>query len=203
MRDLFCKIKHMNYLFKLCLVGDSGTGKTTFIESLIKNFYYESKEKTVAIDLLTYMIDDIKFQVWDTSGNIMFFSIVRSYFKDASGILLFFSDKKSFDSIDYWVEEIRKINQKCKLILIQSMCDFDLEYIVEDEVRLKCDKYFIDKFIKIDSKYMKNIGSVLPEMAKLLVHKRAVSFNNTTDYIKLEGDGEDEGKSFCNKCIVL
>jgi len=191
----------MNYLFKVCLVGDSGTGKTTFIESLIKNFYYESKEKTIAIDLLTYMIDDIKFQVWDTSGNIMFIGIVRSYFKDASGILLFFSDKKSFYNIDYWVEEIRKINQKCKIILIQSMCDSNIEYIGEDEVRLKCDKYFIDKFIKIDSKYMKNIGCVLSEMAKLLVHKRAVSFNNTTDYIKLEGDGDD--KSFCNKCSVL
>jgi len=191
----------MNYLFKVCLVGDSGTGKTTFIESLIKNFYYESKEKTVAIDLLTYMVDDIKFQVWDTSGNIMFLGIVRSYFKDASGILLFFSDKKSFDNIDYWIDEIRKINQKCKLILIQSMCDSSIEYIGEDEVRLKCDKYFVDKFIKIDSKYMKNIGSVLPEMSKLLVHKRAVSFNNTTDYIKLEGDGDD--KSFCDKCNVL
>lgn len=193
----------MNYLFKICLVGDSGTGKTTFIESLIKNFYYESKEKTIAIDLLTYMVDDIKFQVWDTSGNIMFIGIVRSYFKDASGILLFFSDKKSFDNIDYWVEEIRKINQKCKLVLIQSMCVFDLEYIGEDDVRLKCDKNRIDKFIRIDSKYMKNIGSVLPEMAKLLVHKRAVSFNNTTDYIKLEGEEEEEGKSLCDKCSVL
>ena len=63
-------------------------------------------------------------------------------------------------------------------------------------------QYFVDKFIRIDSKYMKNIGSVLPEMSKLLIHKRAVSFNNTTDYIKLEGDGE-EGKSFCDKCSVL
>ena len=194
----------MNYLFKICLVGDSGTGKTTFIESLIKNFYYESKEKTIAIDLLTYMMDDIKFQVWDTSGNIMFLGIVRSYFKDASGILLFFSDKKSFDNIDYWVEEIRKINQKCKIILIQSMCDSNIEYIGQDEVHIKCDKNRIDKFIKIDSKYMKNIESVLPEMAKLLVHKRAVSYNNTTDYIKLEGDDEGEdGKSFCDKCSVL
>ena len=193
----------MNYLFKVCLVGDSGTGKTTFIESLVKNFYYESKEQTVAIDLLTYIIDDIKFQVWDTSGNIMFLGIVRSYFKDASGILLFFSDKKSFDNLEYWIGEIRKINQKCKLIMIQSMSDSNIEYIGEDEVRLKCDKYVVDKFIRIDSKYMKNIEIVLPEMAKLLVHKRAVSYNNTTDYIKLEGDGEDEGKSFCNKCIVL
>jgi hypothetical protein len=50
---------------------------------------------------------------------------------------------------------------------------------------------------------MKNIGCVLPEMAKLLVHKRAVSYNNTTDYIKLEGEGEEGGKSFCDKCSVL
>ena len=191
----------MNYLFKICLVGDSRTGKTTFIESLIKNFYYESKEKTVGIDFFTYIIDDVKFQVWDTSGNIMFIGIVRSYFNDASGILLFFSDKKSFDNIDYWIEEIRKINKKCKLILIQSASDFDLEYIGQDDIHLKCDKYFVDKFIKINSKCMKNIESVLPEMVKLLVHKRAVSFNNTTDYIKLEG--EDEGKSFCDKCSIL
>ncbi len=194
----------MNYLFKICLVGNSGTGKTTFIESLVKNFYYESKEKTVGIDFFTYIIDDVKFQVWDTSGNIMFIGIVRSYFNDTSGILLFFSDKKSFDNIDYWIEEIRKINKKCKLILIQSASDFDLEYIGQDDINLKCNKYFVDKFIKINSKCMKNIESVLPEMVKLLVHKRAVSFNNTTDYIKLEGDRDDEeGKSFCDKCNVL
>ena len=194
----------MNYLFKICLVGDSRTGKTTFIESLVKNFYYESKEKTVGIDFFTYIIDDVKFQVWDTSGNIMFIGIVRSYFNDASGILLFFSDKKSFDNIDYWIEEIRKINKKCKIILIQSASDFDLEYIGQDDIHLKCDKYFVDKFIKINSKCMKNIESVLPEMVKLLVHKRAVSFNNTTDYIKLEGDGDDEGgKGLCDKCSIL
>jgi len=193
----------MNYLFKICLVGDSGTGKTTFIESLVKNFYYESKEKTVGIDFFTYVSDDVKFQVWDTSGNIMFIGIVRSYFNDASGILLFFSDKKSFNNIDYWIEEIRKINKKCKLILIQSASDFDLEYIGQDDIHLKCDKYVIDKFIKIHRKCMKNIESVLPEMANLLVHKKAVSFNNTTDYIKLEGDREEGGKSFCDKCSVL
>ena len=192
----------MNYLFKICLVGDSRTGKTTFIESLVKNFYYESKEKTVGIDFFTYIIDDVKFQVWDTSGNIMFIGIVRSYFNDASGILLFFSDKKSFDNIDYWIEEIRKINKKCKIILIQSASDFDLEYIGQDDIHLKCDKYFVDKFIKINSKCMKNIESVLPEMVKLLVHKRAVSFNNTTDYIKLEGDDEG-GKGLCDKCSIL
>jgi len=193
----------MNYLFKICLVGDSGTGKTTFIESLVKNFYYESKEKTVGIDFFTYVSDDVKFQVWDTSGNIMFIGIVRSYFNDASGILLFFSDKKSFNNIDYWIEEIRKINKKCKLILIQSASDFDLEYIGQDDIHLKCDKYVIDKFIKINRKCMKNIESVLPEMANLLVHKKAVSFNNTTDYIKLEGEEEEGGKSFCDKCSVL
>ena len=168
----------MNYLFKICLVGDSGTGKTTFIESLIKNFYYESREKTIGIDFFTYTVDDIKFQIWDTSGNIMFIGIVRSYFHDASGILLFFCDKKSFDNIDNWVCEIRKINQKCKIILIQTASDFDL-----------------------------NVDNVLPEMMKLLVHKKAVSFNNTTDYIKmdgdLDGDGDDGDKSFCDKCIVL
>ena len=193
----------MNYLFKICLVGNSGTGKTTFIESLVKNFYYESKEKTVGIDFFTYIIDDVKFQVWDTSGNIMFIGIVRSYFNDASGILLFFSDKKSFDNIDYWIEEIRKINKKCKIILIQSESDSDLEYIGQDDIHLKCDKYFVDKFIKINSKCMKNIESVLPEMVKLLVHKMAVSFNNTTDYIKLEGDVDDEEKNLCDKCSVL
>ena len=196
----------MNYLFKICLVGNSRTGKTTFIESLVKNFYYESKEKTVGIDFFTYIIDDIKFQVWDTSGDIMFLGIVRSYFNDASGILLFFSDKKSFDNIDYWTGEIRKINQKCKIILIQSASEYNLDYIGEDEIHLKCDKNVIDKFIKIDSKYMKNIEIVLPEMAKLLVHKKAVSFNNTTDYIKMDGDGDgDSGglKNLCDKCIVL
>lgn len=196
-----------NYLFKICLVGDSGTGKTTFIESLVKNFYYESREKTIGIDFQTYTIDDIKFQIWDTSGNIMFIGIVRSYFHDAAGILLFFSDKKSFNNIDNWIEEIRKINQNCKIVLIQSVSDYDLDYIDDDEIHLKCYKYNIEKFIKINSKHMKNIHNVLPEMAKLLVHKKAVNFNNTTDYIKIDdlenGNRNEVYKSICDKCSVL
>lgn len=198
----------MNYLFKICLVGDSGTGKTTFIETLIKNFYYESKEKTICIDLFTYTIDDVKFQIWDTSGNIMFIGITRSYFHDSSGILLFFSDKKSFDNIDKWVQEIKKINSKYKIILIQSISDLNLDYIDEDEINNKCNIHHIDKFIKINSKYMKNTNSILPEMMKLLVNKKSLEFNNTTDYIKINSEEDDcneseREKSFCDKCNLL
>jgi small GTP-binding protein len=197
----------MNYLFKICLVGDSGTGKTTFIETLVKNFYYESKEKTIGIDFFTHMIDDVKFQIWDTSGNIMFIGIVRSYFHDASGILLFFSNKKSFNNIDNWIQEIKKINQNCKIILIQSQSDSDLDYIDEDEISKTCSIHHIDKFIKINSKYMKNTNSILPEMMKLLVNKKSVEFNNTTDYIKIGNDENKDDylrreKSFCDKCII-
>jgi hypothetical protein len=52
----------------------------------------------------------VKIQIWDTAGQERFRTITRSYFRGADGIILVYNiaDRRSFDSIRVWVQQIEK-----------------------------------------------------------------------------------------------
>ena len=58
------------------------------------------------------MIDGkrVKLQIWDTSGQGRFCTIIRSYSRGAQGILLVYdiTNKWSFEGMDRWVREVEE-----------------------------------------------------------------------------------------------
>ena len=58
----------------------------------------------------------IRQQLWDTSGNERFGSLIPSYVRDSSAALIVFDvgDQKSFDDIDIWIGNVR---QEVKMLL--------------------------------------------------------------------------------------
>ena len=63
------------YLYRIVIIGDSGVGKTTFMNKYIANKNFKiSPVPTVGIDFGSKIIDGpenkkIKIHLWDTSGN--------------------------------------------------------------------------------------------------------------------------------------
>lgn len=55
-------------------------------------------------------------QIWDTAGQERFRTITTSYFRGAQGILLVYdvTDRKSFDSISNWVNQLEQHADKVK-----------------------------------------------------------------------------------------
>ena len=60
----------------------------------------------------TILIDGkrVKLQIWDTSGQGRFCTIIRSYSRGAQGILLVYdiTNKWSFEGMDRWVREVEE-----------------------------------------------------------------------------------------------
>ena len=54
------------------------------------------------------MITLIKVQIWDTAGTQRFSTITTVYYCNVDGVLLVFdiTDKESFETINYWVDEL-------------------------------------------------------------------------------------------------
>ncbi len=69
----------------------------------------------------TILIDGkrVKLQLWDTSGQGRFCTIIRSYSRGAQGILLVYdiTNKWSFEGIDRWLKEV---DQVCNLQRIST-----------------------------------------------------------------------------------
>lgn len=108
--------KGYDYLLKFLLVGDSDVGKS---EILTGDIFDDGAAEspfcsTSGIDFktTTILLDGkrVKLQLWDTSGQGRFCTIIRSYSRGAQGILLVYdiTNKWSFDGIDRWLREVEE-----------------------------------------------------------------------------------------------
>lgn len=67
---------------------------------------------TQAYKTTTILLDGkrVKLQLWDTSGQGRFCTIIRSYSRGAQGVILVYdiTNKWSFDGIDRWLKEVEE-----------------------------------------------------------------------------------------------
>ncbi|EDV38520.2 uncharacterized protein Dana_GF19504, isoform C [Drosophila ananassae] len=112
--------KDYDYLLKVLLVGDSDVGKHEILSNLedpsTESPFCSGNDctshilKTVAYKTTTILLEGkrVKLQLWDTSGQGRFCTIIRSYSRGAQGIILVYdiTNKWSFDGIDRWLKEV-------------------------------------------------------------------------------------------------
>ncbi|KAI8070563.1 small GTPase superfamily, partial [Gilbertella persicaria] len=81
-----------DFLLKLLLVGDSGTGKSCLLHHFLENQFKKDSVNTIGMEFGTRIVHiadkSIKLQIWDTAGQERFRSLTKSYFRGAAGALV-------------------------------------------------------------------------------------------------------------------
>jgi Ras-related protein Rab-1A len=100
------------HIFKILLIGDSGTGKSSLMVRFTDNAYFATYISTIGVDfkIKTIELDGkiIKLQIWDTAGQERFRTIVSGYYRGAQGIIIVYSvcNETSFLNVPSWLHEI-------------------------------------------------------------------------------------------------
>ena len=90
---------------KFLVVGDSAVGKSALLMRYTDDIFSETYISTLGIDFKTRTVEvggeKVKLQIWDSAGQERFRTITKSFFRNASGIVLAYSvtDQASFRSI--------------------------------------------------------------------------------------------------------
>ena len=145
MSSKYTKLLDYDYALRLIVVGDYNTGKTTFLNTYIRqeksNTVYEP---TIGIDFASRSIElasgeIIKLACWDTSGQENFKSIVRSYYRDICGAFLVYdiTNRRSFLHLSSWLDDIRR-HSSCKththpILLLGTKVDIDRRQVLKEE----------------------------------------------------------------------
>jgi small GTP-binding protein len=79
-------------MFKVVLIGDSSTGKTSMLLRFAENIFNEHYICTIGVDfkIKTLIVDGyktIKLQIWDTAGQERFRSISQAYYRNSHGCI--------------------------------------------------------------------------------------------------------------------
>ena len=195
------EVNTTTYPLKICFVGNSNVGKTSIIRRFINNKFDEEKiastisvnfeNKKLKIDPYT----ELNMQIWDTAGQERFRSLTASYLRESNGIFIVFdlSDKKSFDDLISWFEEINKaeINQKnCVKIVIGNKLDSKDKEVDNDTAKKLAEENGM-KYLPVSAKDGINIVSMFEIMGEACLKIIQNEENND--------DNDDNNKIIINK----
>lgn len=210
----------MNYtfVFKYILLGNSGVGKSTYINQNINNEFNPTMGTTIGVDFLGKVIqindDKIKIHVWDTAGQETFKCIVNSYYRDAIGVLVFYdvNNRQSFIDVEKWINEMKACNDLHKLTIIGNKIDIPEHRQVSYEEGEKLAKRYDALFWEVSVKNNLNVEESLYNLTLQIVNDirnkkysketlkntKSVRFENESSIdIIMNDDFDNKNKSKC------
>ncbi|XGW20881.1 hypothetical protein V3C99_004114 [Haemonchus contortus] len=81
------------YSFKILVIGDPGTGKTSIIRRFVHDVFTANYKATIGVDfaMKRMTLDDdtqVYLQIWDISGQDRYGVMTRVYYKDANAAIV-------------------------------------------------------------------------------------------------------------------
>ena len=127
---------------KICIIGDSGVGKTSLIMRYVKGKFSNTYRITVGADLFSYELSHggktYLLQVWDTAGQERFQTIGTAFYRgsDACVIVYDITNPKSLSNVETWKREFVKQGgvkdpAAFPFIVLGNKCDRETERAVE------------------------------------------------------------------------
>ncbi|MFW9821980.1 MAG: Rab family GTPase [Candidatus Thorarchaeota archaeon] len=177
--------KNFKYIFKICLIGSGGVGKTCIARRLCFNTFNADTKLTVGIDFYTYDIPVVikgedtfaRLTIWDFGGQEQFKTLFGYYISGASGVFLVFDllQMESLVKLGWWYDNLVqfKLEDRPK-ILIGTKNDL----AQGEEKKFKIADYIINQFlqnhdekdfIKTSSKDNTNILYSFKEMTRKIM----------------------------------
>eukprot|EP00128_Syssomonas_multiformis_P014658 Colp12_sorted_trinity150504_noHs@14240 len=118
-----------HFSFKICIVGDSGVGKTTICNRILNSkdetngLQTLASKREVGISVKTKYVErngtKYKICLWDCPGTSKYMQLTSRLVAGATGILLLFdvTNRSSFDNLTNWLSEIEKYTKVTKVLV--------------------------------------------------------------------------------------
>jgi len=178
-------------IINIALLGNSATGKTSFIYNLKEELFNISPSPTVVPEVFNMygeiFNEGLNITIIDTVGQERYRSLNDNHYKKAHAFLLFFdvTNRETFNDLDYHIEKIKNNNNSTEIILLGNKIDQNERRIVKKpEAKEKAEKLNI-KYFEISCLLGINILEVLNEIAIMSFnrYKKIYNDNNNNNII--------------------
>ena len=122
-----------NNTYKVIIIGDSGVGKSCLANRVITGEFKENENPTIGFEycplLVKYKDRIIKLELWDTCGQEIFRSLIKTFYINSAMAIIVYSidEKHTFDSIPEWIRQCRNLcSPDIKLMLIGNKKDLEM-----------------------------------------------------------------------------
>ncbi|XP_060066857.1 ras-related protein Rab-38-like [Ylistrum balloti] len=152
-----CSIKKMagatenakkEHLYKILVIGELGTGKTSIIKRYVHQFFSQHYRATIGVDFALKVLNwdaetIVRLQLWDIAGQERFGNMTRVYYREAVGCIIVFDVTRAstFDAVTKWKGDL---DSKVQLadgspvpcVLLANKCDQAKEGLVNNSAHM-------------------------------------------------------------------
>ena len=187
------------YLFRVCLLGDAGVGKTSLMSRFVDNSFKENYNNTIGVDFrivtLKHENTVYKIHIWDTAGQERFRSLAMNYLNNSHGFIFLYdiSDLDSFNNVVKWINLASEKNAKTVAnFLVGNKSDLEDKRKVsrEEAENLARDKNLI--FIETSARKDNNVQKLFYYFLYKLIEYYKKNEYNEEEKLVLKQDNSQE-----------
>jgi small GTP-binding protein len=177
---------------KLCLVGDSGVGKTSLIRRFVLDMFDDTYIQTLGAKVTkkTILLPvhspgpplEVVMTIWDVMGNAGFRELLKeSYFFGCQGILAVcdVTQKATLEGLDGWIDRAWDVAGDVPVHILVNKIDVpeaDPNRLAVDEDRVKAFTQAYDcPYMYTSAKRGDNVGKAFEEIARRIVDPKRQS----------------------------
>ncbi|PWN18458.1 ras-domain-containing protein [Microstroma glucosiphilum] len=187
-----------DYLFKVVLIGDSGTGKSNLLSRFTRNEFSLESKSTIGVEFATRSISvdskTVKAQIWDTAGQERYRAITSAYYRGAVGALLVYDIAKhpTYVNVSRWLKELRDhADSNIVIMLVGNKSDLrHLRAVPTDEAKsfaAENNLSFIETSALDASNVEQAFQNILTEIYRIVSNK---ALQSSDEVIKPTGGSE-------------
>ena len=181
--------------YKLIIIGDSSTGKTSIINRYLFGKFDPMVQATVGVSNLHSVVKlnkdtAVDLKIWDTAGQEQYSALIPMFSRDSDVCILVsdFSRPETIDHIDQWVDRLHKSGENPPLIV--AVNKIDLDGVKPKELILMELKQKYQNILFVSAVSGHNICELFLTAAQVAHENKDVKFNKPRINSSKEGGNE-------------
>lgn len=147
---------------KVCLLGDSGVGKSSLLLRFVNDRFDPNSTATIGASFMSKTFSfgeqSFRYQIWDTAGQERYKALAPMYYRGSHAAIFVYdiTVENTFESLKRWVKELRQYGPSNVILAVAgNKCDL-------------LDGREVDK--SVGEAYAKSINAVFVEVSALTAH---------------------------------
>jgi Ras-related protein Rab-11B len=170
-------------IFKVCILGDGGVGKTTLVNRYMTGIFNEKLKITIGVNFYVkkFELNDrlITLQIWDFAGEDRFRFILPSYLLGACGAIFMYDITRysSFRNFNVWMEVFKEgsLRNDYEIPLIMVGSKLDLAYkraVSREDAEAIAHGNGIKEYLECSAKSGENVEKIFSQLTDIIIQNQ-------------------------------